>query len=304
MADAGAPEYLPPAHGFLGLEPAEAGPPESAGAIVIPFGLERSVSYGRGTAGGPAAILAASRQVELFDEELWCEAFRQYGIATLAEPSIPCIVTEALDALEATVQQVAAAGRLPLVLGGEHSITAAAVRPFARQHADLVILHFDAHADLRDGYDGEPYSHAAALRRCLDWPHVSLVSLGIRSISAAEIGFLDANRHRIHLHWARERGSWQLDDVLAPLAGRPVYLTVDVDVFDSSLMPATGTPEPGGLCWDDVLPAIRRAAASGTIVGADITELAPRDGLHACDFLAARLAYKILNYALATPRGR
>lgn len=291
-------DYLPPREGFLGLEPEQACGPEHAGAVVIPFGLEASVSYGGGTANGPAAMLEASRQVELFDEELWTEAFADYGIATLREPAIAGDMSGALEQLERTVEAVLDSGRFPFVFGGEHSLTAGAIRPFARRYDDLVILHFDAHADLRDGYEGERYSHAAALRRCLDFEHVQLVSLGIRNISAEEVPFLEDNANRIRIFWAREKATWDIDEIVAPLAGKPVYLTFDVDGFDASLMPATGTPEPGGLFWDDVLPIIRLAGEAGTIVGADINELAPRPELHGCDFIAAKLAYKILNYAL------
>jgi agmatinase len=291
-------DYLPSLEGFLGLEPDQAGSPHDAHAVIIPFGLEASVSYGGGTANGPAAMLKASHQVELFDDELWREAFAEYGVATLREPAIANGIPQALDQLEGLVADVLEQDRFPLTFGGEHSITAGAIRPFARRYKDLVILHFDAHADLRDGYDGEHYSHAAAIRRCLDFEHIELVSLGIRNISAEEIPFLEANRRRIHMHWARDKARWNLDEIVAPLKGRPVYLTFDVDGFDGSVMPATGTPEPGGLFWDDVMPIIRAAAECSTIVGADINELAPRAELHGCDFLAARLAYRILNYAL------
>lgn len=292
-------DYLPSLEGFLGLEPEQAGDPADARAVIIPFGLEASVSYGGGTGAGPAAMLKASHQVELFDDDLWCEAFANYGVATLREPAIAADIPQAIDQLEALVEAVLESGRFPMTFGGEHSITAGAIRPFARRHADLVILHFDAHADLRDGYAGEHYSHAAALRRCLDFEHIELVSLGIRNISAEEIPFLEANAKRIHIHWAREKAQWDIDKILAPLKGRPVYLTFDLDGFDASLMSATGTPEPGGMFWDDVMPIIRAAGRSSTIVGADINELAPRPELHACDFLAAKLAYKILNYALS-----
>jgi len=290
--------YLPSGEGFLGLEPDQAGDPTDARVVVIPFGLEGSVSYGGGTAGGPAAMLTASHQVELFDDELWAECYRDYGVATLAPADIPGEIPAALEVLEGLVESVLAAGRFPLTFGGEHSITAGTIRPFARRFEDLVVLHFDAHADLRDGYEGEHFSHAAALRRVMDFEHLTLISLGIRNISAEEVPFLEANRHRIHIHWARDRKDWDLDAILAPLAGRPVYVTFDVDGFDASLMPATGTPEPGGLFWDDVLPVIRAAGRRGRIVGADVNELAPRAEFHACDFIAAKLAYKILNYAL------
>ena len=292
-------DYLPPREGFLGLEPEQAANPDRARAVIIPFGLEATVSYGGGTADGPEAIIKASHQVELFDEELWQEAFQEYGVATLREPAIAANIGRALDQLEGTVEAVLDSGRFPFVLGGEHSITAGAIRPFAARYNDLVILHFDAHADLRDGYEGEHYSHASALRRCLDFNHVQLVSLGIRNISAEEIPFLEANSDRIQIFWAREKSEWSKEEIIAQLAGRPIYLTFDVDGFDASLMPATGTPEPGGLFWDDVLPVIRAASRVGTIVGADINELSPREESHSCDFVAAKLAYKILNYALA-----
>jgi agmatinase len=291
-------EYLPSLEGFLGLEPDQAGDPHKARAVIIPFGLEASVSYGGGTGAGPEAMLKASHQVELFDDELWREAYADYGVATLREPAIAQGIPRALEQLEGMVSAVLESGRFPFVFGGEHSITAGAIRPFAKRYDDLVLLHFDAHADLRDGYEGEHYSHASALRRCLDFENISLVSLGIRNISAEEIPFLEANLSRIHIHWARDKARWNIEEILAPLRGRPVYLTFDIDGLDGSVMPATGTPEPGGLFWDDVMPIIRGAAECATIVGADINELAPRPELHACDFLAAKLAYKILNYAL------
>lgn len=292
--------FLPSESGFLGLPAEDNLPFEQARLVVIPFGLEASVSFHGGTRQGPAAILQASHQVELFDEGRWDEPFRQFGAITLQEPDIAPTIPAALDQLETLVETVLEAGKFPLTLGGEHSITAGAIRPFARRHPDLAILHFDAHADLRDGYDGEPYSHAAALRRCMDHPHVTLVSCGIRNISASEIPFLEANRHRLTIHWARDKARWKLDEILAPLRGKPVYLTFDVDGFDSSLMPATGTPEPGGLFWDDALQIIEGAAEICQIVGADVNELAPKPGLHGCDFLAAKLAYRIAAAALCS----
>ena len=158
----------------------------SARAVVIPFGLEASVSYGAGTAAGPAAILEASQQLELYDEELGREAYLDYGVAAVREPPIARPIEAALDQLAAPCRGVLAAGKFPFVLGGEHSLTAGAIRPFAGASRDLVVVQFDAHADLRDGYLGEHYSHAAAMRRVLDHPGVSLVSVGIRAVSAAE----------------------------------------------------------------------------------------------------------------------
>ena len=173
-------DYLPAAEGFLDPLRTDAERPDLARAVVIPFGLEASVSYGSGTAAGPAAILAASHQVELYDDELECEPVRRYGIAALRQPAIAKPIEAALAQLEGLVEAVLEAGKLPLVLGGEHSLTPAPVRTLARRHKDLVVLQLDAHADLRDGYQGEPFSHAAAMRRVLDSPGVSLVSAGIR----------------------------------------------------------------------------------------------------------------------------
>lgn len=291
-------ETLPPPHGFLGLSDDEAGSTAGKpGVTIVPFGLEASVSYGGGTARGPQAILDASRQVELFDEELWREPFRDFDLTTLAPFPVAEGIQPALEQLETIVGSLLDNNRFPLIFGGEHSLTAGAIRPFLERHDNLVILQFDAHADLRDGYEGEPFSHAAAMRRCLDAPGVTLVSVGVRNISTGEIPFLEANRDRIDIFWARDRATWDIGEIAARLAGRPVYLTFDLDGFDSSLMPATGTPEPGGLFWDDAINIIRTASeAAGEIVGADICELAPITGLHACDFLAAKLAYKILSY--------
>ena len=294
MADG--PDYLAPADGFLALDRDAPATPRGK-VTVIPFGLEASVTYGGGTGGGPAARIAASREVELFDDELWTQPADHLDIATLAEPALEGGVGAGLDLIERLVEAELGRGRFPLVLGGEHSVTIGAIRPFVRRHDELAILHFDAHADLRDGYLGEPNSHASAMRRLLDRPQVArIVSVGVRNVSAEEAAFLDAGDGRVEIHWAREKAGWDIDRILAPLRGRTVYLSFDLDGFDASLMPATGTPEPGGLMWADTLPILRAAAESCRIVGADIVELAPIPGFHAADFLAAKLAYKILSY--------
>ncbi|MBE7636649.1 agmatinase [Sneathiella sp. P13V-1] len=293
---------LPSEEGFLGLSPEDAMPFEEAKVVIVPFGLEASVSYGGGTSKGPAALIEASHQVELFDEEFWTEPFREYGVTTLTDEAVDgSDIPAALDQLAAINSTLLAAGKFPLVVGGEHSITPGAIRPFLEKYPDLAILHFDAHADLRDGYEGEHYSHAAAIRRVLDHPTVPIVSVGIRNISAEEIPFLEENRDRIQIHWAYQKDTWDVEEIVRPLKGRPIYLTFDLDGFDSSLMPATGTPEPGGLFWDDALKIIRRAAVVGNIVGADVNELAPMESFHAPDFLAAKLVYKILNHTFCDP---
>ena len=292
-------DYLPAAESFLDPDRLDADRPESAKAVVIPYGLEASVSYGGGTAAGPAAILAASHQLELYDEELRREAYLDYGIAAVRQPEIPPDTPAALDQLAGMVETVLAADRLPFVLGGEHALTAGAIRPFAKRYPDLVVLQFDAHADLRDGYLGAHYSHAAAMRRVLDHPGVSLIQVGIRAFSKAEAEFYEANRHRIDMHLGVDQPHWNIETMLAPLKNRPVYITVDIDALDGSVMPATGTPTPGGMSYHQLLAFLRRANEIGRVVGMDLVELAPIPGFHAYDFLAAQLAAKMLNYALS-----
>lgn len=293
-------DIFPSEEGFLGLPAEEAVDYAAAKAVIIPFGLEGSVSYGGGTAKGPAAMIEASHQVELFDEDLWCEPFRDFGVVTMREiPVDGSDIKKAVENLAGLTGSVLSDQKFPLVFGGEHSITPGAIRPFLEKYDDLIILHFDAHADLRDGYEGEHYSHAAAIRRVLDHPTVPIVSIGIRNISAEEIPFLEANRHRIKIHWGKDRENWRIEDIVAPLKDRPIYLTFDLDGFDGSVMPATGTPEPGGLFWNDAINIIKAASKIGKIVGADINELAPISGFHAPNFLAAKLAYKILSYSFS-----
>lgn len=292
-------DYLPKEASFLDPLREDGDAPEAAKAVVIPFGLEASVSYGSGTAKGPQAILEASHQLELFDEELWREPYKDYGIAAIREPAIAPTVEAALAQLAGLVEGVLEAGRFPFVIGGEHSLTAGAINPFAASFNDLVVLHFDAHADLRDGYLGERYSHAAAMRRVLDHKHIELVSVGIRAICQAEADFIDANRGRVTIHWGKDQARWDIEEIVKPLRGRPVYVTYDIDALDGAIMPATGTPTPAGMNYLQSLAILRRAAEVGRIVGADLVELAPMPGFHAYDFMAAQLAYKMLSYALS-----
>jgi len=295
-------DYLPGEESFLDPLRVDAATPEEARAVVIPFGLEASVSYGGGTRSGPMAIIEASHQLELFDEELWREAYRDYGVAALREPAIPERIEDALSLLEGLVEKVLDESRFPFVLGGEHALTPGAIRPFVKRHPDLVVLQLDAHADLRNGYLGEHYSHAAAMRRVLDHESVSMVQVGIRAFSQEEADFYDANRDRLTMHLAVDRPHWDIDEIVRPLRGRPVYITVDIDALDGSIMPATGTPTPGGMTYDELLAVLRRACEVGIVVGMDLVEFAPIKGFHAYDALAAHLAAKMLNYAMSGTR--
>lgn len=290
--------------GFLGLAPEEQiGPPETAKAVIIPFGLEKTVCFGTGTAHGPEAIIKASPQLDFFLEEMWCEPYRQFGIATLEAEPIAEDHEAALAQLDGIVESVLAEGKFPLVLGGEHSITIGGIRPYLRRHPDLVIVQIDGHADLRDGYLNERFSHASAMRRILEAaPGASLTSIGIRCISAEEIAYYEAQRHRITIHFGKDRKRWSVEEMVAPLKGRPVFISFDVDGLDASLMPATGTPEPGGLFFDDATDILRAIAQTANVVGADVVELAPMPNYHAADYIAAKLTYKLLSYVLAKPR--
>jgi agmatinase len=292
-------DYLPADQSFLDPVRADADAPASARAVIVPFGLEASVSYGAGTAAGPAAILRASQQLELYDEELGREAYLDYGVAAVREPPIAKPIEAALNQLERLVEDVLAVGKFPFVLGGEHSLTVGAIRPLLARHRDLVVVQFDAHADLRDGYLGQHYSHAAAMRRVLDHTGVSLIQLGIRAVSAAEAAYLEDQPDRVSVYWAKDQASWDLAGMLRRLQGRPVYITFDIDALDAAVMPATGTPTPGGLGYWQALAILRGACEAGTVVGADLVEFAPIAGLHAFDYTAAALAYKLMSYALA-----
>ena len=265
-------------------------------AIVVPFGLEKTVSYGGGTKNGPKEIINASHQVELYDEELNCEPYKKIGIKTLKPFRINKSVKKALSDMGKINEQILKRKLFPLTLGGEHSITPGCLIPFTKKFKNICLLHFDAHADLRDSYEGEKFSHASAIRRCLDYKNVSVISFGIRNISESEIPFLKKNASRINIFWAKDKKKWNLKKFKKLIKNKTVYLTFDVDGLDSSIMPATGTPEPGGLLWDETLEIIKIAAKNSNIVGADINELAPIKGFNSYNFLVAKLAYKILSY--------
>jgi len=294
-------KYLSNKKGFLGTDNKSNNKEK---VVIIPFGLEKTVSYGSGTSGGPTEIIKASHQVELFDEDLNKEPYKSIGIKTLKPFPIKKNIVDALKQIENINKLLIDKKKFPLILGGEHSLTAGAIRPFVRKFGKLCLLHFDAHADLRNSYKGNKFSHASAIRRCLDSSNVSVVSFGIRNISSSEISFLQKNKKRIKIFWAKDKSKWNLNQLKKILRNKKVYLTFDVDGLDSSLMPATGTPEPGGLFWNETINIIKTAAQSSHIVGADINELSPIRGFDSYNFLAAKLAYKIIAYSFEFKKTR
>ena len=285
--------YLSNKKGFLGVDNNFN---FKAKAIVIPFGLEKTVSYGSGTKNGPKEIIKASHQVELYDEELNCEPYKKIGIKTLKPFKIDKNIVKALKQISKINEENLKKKIFPLVLGGEHTITPGCIAPFAKKYDKLCLLHFDAHADLRESYNGNQFSHASAIRRCLDHKNISVISFGIRNISSSEICFLNKNSSRIKIFWSKNKKKWDLKKFKKLIKNKTVYLTFDVDGLDSSVMPATGTPEPGGLFWDETLDIIKIAFKNSNIVGADINELSPIKGFDSYNFLVAKLAYKILSY--------
>ena len=287
-------KYLSNKKGFLGIDNKTYGKEK---VVVVPFGLEKTVSYGGGTKKGPQEIIKASHQVELFDEDLRKEPHKNIGIKTLKPFSIKKNIADALKQIENINKFLLKKKKFPLVLGGEHSLTPGAIRPFVKKFGKISLLHFDAHADLRNSYNGNKFSHASAIRRCLDNPNVSVLSFGIRNISSSEISFLNKNKKRIKIYWAKDKSKWNLNEFKKIIKNKKVYLTFDVDGLDLSIMPATGTPEPGGLFWDETMNIIKIAAKFSHIVGADVNELSPIKGFDSYNFLAAKLAYKIISYS-------
>jgi len=286
--------YLSNKKGFLGTDNISS---KKENAVVVPFGLEKTVSYGGGTSKGPKEIIKASHQVELFDEDLNKEPYKYIGIKTLKPFPIKKKMTDALKQIENINKILLEKKKFPLVLGGEHSLTSGAIKPFIKKFGKICLLHFDAHADLRNSYNGNKFSHASAIRRCLDNSNVSVISFGIRNISSSEIPFMKKNKKRIKIYWAKDKAKWNLKEFKKIIKNKKVYLTFDVDGLDLSIMPATGTPEPGGLFWDETINIIKIASKFSHIVGADLNELSPIKGFDSYNFLAAKLAYKIISYS-------
>ncbi len=289
---------------FLGLDEA-ASDFASARAVILPVPYEATTSYGGGTANGPAAILEASRFIELYDQELDSEP-SAVGIATLPELHLTgagpeAAVRELRDAYDALLDS--GEDKFVVTLGGEHSISSAPIGAWAdrlkAQGRRLSVLQLDAHTDLRPEYEGSPYSHASVMHRAQE--AVDIVAVGIRALTRDEMDLVRASEN-LHVMLADDihEGLGWIDEVMRRL-GRDVYLSFDVDVFDPSLVPATGTPEPGGLQWYPVMKLLRRVFQERTVHSADVVELAPIPGFHAPDFLVAKLVYKLIGYRFERP---
>lgn len=289
---------------FLGM-PEELATPDKARAWILPAPYESTTSYGAGTRNGPAAIIAASRQVELFDHEFGCEPAMEYGVHTMNPLALihrsPEAMIQSIESVVAGLLTGQPKPELLVLLGGEHSISAGVARGMAKTipAKDLVAVQIDAHADLRSDYEGSPFSHACAARRILDVCPV--FQIGIRNLSTGEDVFRrQCNRvTTIFSEASTSADGAFLKDLAAYVRGKQVFFTIDLDGLDPSIMPAVGTPEPGGISWERTLEIVRvitREAAGVPVV--DVVELAPIPGFIGPDFLSAKLIYKILSHAL------
>jgi agmatinase len=278
---------------FFGLSE-EFSDPEAAAAAILPVPYDATSTWKKGADRGPAAILAASAQVELYDIETGTEPYRA-GIATLPEIRFDGPPEALADRVAARAGEVLDRGQLPVLLGGEHSVSIGAMRAAAERHAGLSFLQIDAHGDTRESYEGSTHNHACVMARARELGPI--VQVGIRAIDAAEAETMDRERvffaHEIRDRAQAARSDAWIDRAVALLAPE-VYVTIDLDAFDPSLVPATGTPEPGGLGWYQVTDLLAAVTAARRIVAFDVVELLPQPGQHASDFLAAKLVYRLL----------
>lgn len=270
--------------------------------VILPVPIDRTTSYVGGTRNGPHEILQASSHMELWDEEMRVDV-HGIGIFTLPEMELPFGEMQAVvDEIERIAYEIVGRGKFLVALGGEHSITPPLVSAVARRYQPLSVLQIDAHADMRDAYMGTPHNHACAMRRALE--HAKVTQVGIRSLSTEEAEALPRLNTTVFYDVDMRRDPKWIDAVVESLA-EDVYVTIDVDGLDPAIMPATGTPEPGGLSWQEITALLRVTAERRRIVSADVVELSPIPGIVAPSFLCAKLLYKLLTYCFAAdPRAK
>jgi agmatinase len=269
---------------------------DAAAVVILPCPVDRTTSYVGGTRNGPHEILQASSHMELWDDELKTDV-HGIGIYTLPEMELPFgEMAPLMDEIERVAYEVIGRDKFLVTLGGEHSITPPIVSAAARKYPGLSVLQIDAHADMRDSYMGTIHNHACAMRRSLQ--HASVTQVGIRSLSTEEAEVLPKLNSRVFYDADMRRDPKWIDSVVEGLSDN-VYVTIDVDGMDPAIMPATGTPEPGGLSWPEITRLLRTTAERRRIVAADVVELSPIPGMIAPNFLCAKLIYKLLTYRFA-----
>ena len=274
---------------------------EHARVVILPIPLDRTTSYVPGTRNGPHEILVASAHMELWDEETQTDV-HSIGIFTLPEMEFPfASMDEVVGEIRRVTAELLDHGKFPCILGGEHSITPAVVGAVAAKYPGLSVLQIDAHADLRESFMGTPHNHACAMRRTLEFARTTQV--GIRSLSPEEAAAVPSLATEIFYDFNMRANADWVDRIVDSLSEQ-VYITIDVDGLDPAIMPATGTPEPGGLSWYETLAVLRRVIERRTVVGCDVVELSPMPGHVAPNFLCAKLIYKILSYRFGPEIGK
>ncbi|MBI1742106.1 agmatinase [Candidatus Acetothermia bacterium] len=270
---------------------------DKSAVVVLPVPYDLTTSYMPGTRRGPLAILEASTHLELYDEELQREPYK-VGIHTLdsLEPSAAS-PAETIDRVEEAIEFILKEKKFPVMLGGEHSLTLAPARALQKKYKNFTVLQLDAHSDLRDSYQNTKFNHACVARRMYELG-LNIVQIGIRAISSEEATFIEkSERLSVLLDYELHQDPSRIESVLKQLQG-PVYVTLDLDVFEPGLMPAVGTPEPGGLNWYTMLRILRTIGDKHEVLGFDVVELCPIPGLVSPDFLSAKLVYKMVGYFL------
>ncbi len=290
---------------FGGIDEEEFSSFDTAQILVLPIAYEGTVSFGTGTGAGAMAIVDASRNMELYEEETDAEVYK-IGIHTLEEFAPQKTPEAMMDALYEHSKEILKSDKFLCMLGGEHSVSAPIIRAHAEKYHNLSVLQIDAHADLRDEYDGTKHSHASIMARVVKDLRIPSVQVGIRSISADEARAIDSGLPT-KIFWAKDivgRTDW-IDEAIDGLTEN-VYLTIDIDGLDPSLVPTTGTPEPGGLGWYETLTLIRKLAKRKRVVGMDLVEFSKAENSDAPAFLCAKLVYKSLAYIFQadTPKVR
>ncbi len=300
-----APEVLGAEENFLALEPT-ASSYDTSSIVILSAPYEKTVSYGGGTKDAPKAIIEASHYVEFFDDEFMRELCFERGIATLPELDFGAKEgREMLDQLQKIVTEQIENGKFVVTLGGEHTISTGPIAAHALAYPGMSILHFDAHSDLRQEYSGTPYSHACFMARVAEMgiPMDRLVQVGIRAQSVDEWRFARQNQIKTFYATAirrRDHGKKWQKAVVDALPTDEVYITFDVDYFDPSIMPTTGTPEPDGFHWAETMEIFRRLNKAGKkIVGFDVVELSPNENQKHATYMVAKLVYRMLNFAFA-----
>ena len=267
---------------------------ENSKVVIVPIPYEKTVSFGKGTANGPSAIIKASSSIELYDDELHCEP-ADIGIHTFDLLDSDSDTEQITSDIQSVCQKLLDDGKFIVNLGGEHTITLGSVLGFKSFFKDFSVLSIDAHCDLRDIYEDKKISHATVMRRVVELG-VPVVEVGIRSYSKEESQYIINSEDVVVIHATeiQNNGDW-IHQTISNLKDK-VYLSIDVDGLDPSIIPTTGTPEPGGIGWYQALELLRKLFFEREVIGMDIVELAPVEGLHGSDVLAAKLAYKSIGY--------